>query len=103
MRQHWRLKHWKGVMASKITSYKTFISSGGNTCRVCGTRMRKGLTYVAPVSGKRVVTEKRGNSICVTCINELAGKVNTDIDAKELEIYERRRFLEHLDKETDNV
>lgn len=89
-------------MASKITNYKVFISSGGNTCVSCGTRMRKGLPYVAPVSGKRVIREKRGKALCVTCVKSLDDMLDSklsELEPKELETYERRRFLEHMDKE----
>ncbi|MCP3686743.1 MAG: hypothetical protein GY861_29240 [bacterium] len=90
-------------MADKLTGYKVFVSSGGNTCLGCGTRMRKGLPYIAPISGKRVIREKTGKSICITCISELTEKMDVIAEASELEIYERRRFLEHMDKEDTDV
>ena len=83
----------------KITGYKTFISTGGNKCIQCNTRMAKGLPYIAPVSGKRVVKELTGKSICISCIEELSKRVDSNLDKsneKQLERYETRRFLENL-------
>jgi hypothetical protein len=87
-------------MSSKTTGYGIFKSTGGNRCIQCGIRMRKGLPYMSPVRGKRIIREIKGKSICVSCIKELAEKVAVNLTAindKELDLYEKRRFLSHLD------
>lgn len=88
-------------MAIKITGYGVYLSSGGNKCVQCGTRMRKGLPYLAPIRGKRVIHEVQGRSICISCIEHLTEDVNKSLQGKELDIerYERRRFMEHMDKD----
>lgn len=93
-------------MANKLTGYNVFKSSGGNTCVCCGTRMRKELPYLAPISGKRVIREMRGKAICVSCVRDMNNLIDSklsELDPKELETYERRRFLEHMDKESKDV
>ena len=89
-------------MAVKITGYGIFTSTGGNKCIQCGVRMRKGLPYLSPVTGKRTIRELKGKSICVSCIGELSDNVTSAIsklDDSELDLYEKKRFLEHLDKD----
>ena len=89
-------------MATKITGYGVFKSSGGNKCIHCNTRMRKGLPYLSPITGKRVIRELKGKSICVSCIKMVVENVDTklqDCGIKSLEKFEQRRFLEHLDKD----
>lgn len=86
-------------MAKKITGYKIYKSSGGNTCIQCDTRMSKGLPYMSPVTGKRKIKKLTGKSICITCIKDI---YNIAIDKvsdkkKAVERYQTRRFLEHLD------
>ena len=86
----------------KITGYGIFQSTGGNKCIQCGVRMRKGLPYLSPVTGKKTIRELKGKSICVACIDELSQKVTVSVeslDAKELELYQSKRFLHHLDKD----
>lgn len=87
-------------MAIKITGYRIYKSSGGNTCIQCGTRMRKGLPYMSPVTGKKNPRELRGKSICVACIGSLTGEVDRRVNEcgeKEIDRYQKRRFLEHFD------
>ena len=89
-------------MASKITGYGVFRSSGGNKCIHCNTRMRKGLPYLSPVRGKRVIRELKGKSICVSCIKVIVDSVDAKLlecGKNSLEKFEQRRFLEHLDKD----
>jgi hypothetical protein len=83
-------------MATKITGYKVSLSTGGNTCVQCGTRMRKGLPYLAPVRGKRVIHELVGKSICVSCIKELMERTDQELEGKEqsLDYYEKKRFTD---------
>ena len=84
----------------KITGYGIFISTGGNKCVQCQTRMRKGLPYMSPVTGKKNPRELKGKSICVSCISELTTNVEEKLgDKKGLDLFEKRRFLEHLDKD----
>ena len=85
-------------MATKVTGYRISTSTGGNTCVQCGTRMRKGLPYLTPVRGKRVVREIAGKSICVSCIQELMVKTDTELEGKDksLDLYQKKRFIDHL-------
>jgi len=82
----------------KITGYRIFRSTGGNKCVQCKTRMRKGLPYLSPVTGKNVVRELKGKSICISCIQELTDNIDEKMNGEEdsLKKYEQRRFLEHL-------
>ena len=86
-------------MATKITGYQVSLSSGGNKCLQCGTRMRKGLPYLTPVRGKRVLHELVGKSICVSCIKVLVEEVEGKLEGKEksLDYYEKKRFVDFLD------
>lgn len=86
-------------MAIKITGYEVRVSTGGNTCVQCNTRMRKGLPYLTPIQGKRVVKEVKGRSICISCIDALTEKVTENLTGKEKDVlkYEQRRFLTHFD------
>lgn len=85
-------------MAIKITGYGIFKSTGGNKCIQCGVRMRKGLPYMSPVTGKKSIRELKGKSICVSCISELSAKVTVGVSSdKELDLYEKKRFLQHLE------
>ena len=88
-------------MAIKITGYGIFTSTGGNKCIQCQTRMRKDMPYMSPVTGKRVIRELKGKSLCVSCMLELAGNITTKIrnDERGVDLYEKRRFIEHLDKD----
>ena len=89
-------------MAPKITGYRMFKSSGGNSCVQCKTRMRKGLPYLSPIKGKHVIHELKGKSICIACLLELynnAQGILSGCEDKELDKFQARRFLEHLDKE----
>jgi len=89
-------------MSAKITGYGIFKSTGGNKCIQCGVRMRKGLPYMSPVTGKRIIRELKGKSLCVSCINDMSEKVTvqlSELDEKELDLYNKKRFLHHLDKD----
>lgn len=86
-------------MAIKITGYRIFKSSGGNKCIQCNTRMRKELTYLSPIKGKRIVHQLTSKSICLPCLEELVDNAKRMTDPLTIEKYEKRRFLEHLDKE----
>lgn len=91
-------------MATKVTGYRIFTSTGGNVCIQCKVRMRKGLPYIAPITGKRKERQLTGKSLCMTCVNELHDSMTktTQVLQAEIERYERRRFLTHLDKEVYN-
>lgn len=57
---------------------------------------------MSPITGKRKIRELKGKSICVACITELTTNVERKINEcgeKEVSQYEKRRFLEHLDKD----
>jgi hypothetical protein len=84
-----------------ITGYKCFTSNGGNKCLHCGTKMRKGLPFMSPVSGKTAPHQlKSGKAICVFCIQKMMDDF-TDMldkcDPKDLDIYATKRFVAHLD------
>jgi hypothetical protein len=92
-------------MATKITGYRIFTSTGGNTCVQCKVRMRKGLPYLSPITGKRVIRELKGKSVCIACVQELADSATTMLsqcDERDVDKYQAKRFLEHLDKEENN-
>ena len=79
-----------------------FISTGGNTCVQCKVRMRKGLPYVSPVKGKFKVHQLKGKSLCIACLLELYNNAQgllKECDDKELDLFQSKRFLEHLDKD----
>ena len=92
-------------MAVKVIGYQIYLSSGGNTCVQCRTRMRKGLPYLSPVKGRKKREEIRGKSLCLECIREMMENVEDKLQSvpkAERERYATRRFLEHLDKGDDN-
>lgn len=91
-------------MSVKITGYKIFISTGGNTCIQCKMRMRKGLPYISPITGKKKQRKLIGKSLCMTCVEELQKSIGEMAQSLQTDVekYERRRFLTHLDKEISN-
>jgi hypothetical protein len=86
-------------MSTKLTGYRILKSSGGNKCLQCGTRMRKGLPFMVPIKGKRVIHSTVGKSLCCVCLEELHNKAQEMIKEsgiENLERYNNRRFLEKL-------
>jgi len=86
-------------MAIKVTGYKVFVSTGGNNCIQCDTRMRKGIPYVSPVRNKKNPVETKGKSICMSCLRDIYTKSMNllgEEGLKELDLYDKRRFLDKL-------
>lgn len=92
-------------MKVKTTGYRLAISSGGAKCIQCNTRISKGLPYLVPVAGVRVVRELKGKCLCVGCLDDMHQRAEKVVAGASLKVYDnfqRKRFLTNLDKENDD-